>query len=114
MKNDSLHSKSNVDDKMHYEHLNEQLLDFKCNADSMLHYGDRSQIDCPKAEIPSWTRARKSRLLNFLHRWNNKFLAEALLATRGQRSLLNFGFTAERRPILVRDLDDPSTGYGAT
>ena len=68
MRNDTLHSQDSIGAKMRHAHLNEQLLYFKCNGDSMLHCGDRNQIDQPKAEILSWTRARKSKLLRLLRR----------------------------------------------
>ena len=63
MRNCILHSKDSIGAKMRHAHLNEQLLHFKCNGDSMLHCGDRNQINQPKAEILSWRRARKSKLL---------------------------------------------------
>ena len=80
----------------------------------MLQYGDRNQIDYPRAEILSWTRARKSGLLKLLNRWHKWYLVEQLLETKGQRSLTAFGFTACHAAGNGRDLDDPSTGDGVT
>ena len=95
-------------------HLTEQLLQYKYNADTMLQYGDRNQIDYPRAEILSWTRARKSGLLKLLNRWHKRYLVAQLLETTGQRSLTAFGFTAYHAAGNGRDLDDPSTGDRVT
>ena len=75
VRNDILHSKDSSDAKTRNEHLTEQLLHFKYNADTMLQHGDRNQIDYPRTEILSWTRARKSGLLNLL-----KKMAQAILS----------------------------------
>ena len=55
VRNDILHSKDSIGASMRNAHLTEQLLHFKYNADTMLQYGDRNQIDYPRAEIQSWT-----------------------------------------------------------
>ena len=114
VRNDILHSKDSIGASMRNAHLTEQLLHFKYNADTMLQYGDRNQIDYPRAEIQSWTRARKSGLLKLLKRWHKRYLVEQLLETKGQRSLTTFGFTACHEAGNGRDLDDPSTGDGVT
>ena len=75
VRNDILHSKDISGAKRHNAHLTEQLLHFKYNADTMLQHGDRNQIDYPRTEILSWTRARKSGLLNLL-----KKMAQAILS----------------------------------
>ena len=67
-----------------------------------------------RAEILSWTQARKSGLMRLLKRWHEQFLVETLLETRGQRSLAKSDFTAERTVGDQHDLDDPSTGDGVT
>ena len=67
MQNDILHYKDSIGTKIRNGHLTEQLLHFKYNADTMLQYGDRHQIDYPYAEILSWTRTRKGGLLMLLN-----------------------------------------------
>ena len=114
MQNDILHSKDSIGAKTQNERLNEQLLHFKYNADTMLQCGDRDQIDYPRAEILSWTRARKSGLLHWLKRWHKKYLAETMMENRDQRPLTTFGFTARHTARDQQDLDDPSTGDGVT
>ena len=42
MQNDILHSKDSIGAKTHNEHLTEQLLRFKYNANTMLQYRDRN------------------------------------------------------------------------
>ena len=53
MRNGIFHSKDSIGTRMRNEYLTEQLLHFKYNANTMLQYGDRNQIDYPRAEILS-------------------------------------------------------------
>ena len=114
MRNDILHSKDSIGAKTRNEHLTEQFLHFKYNADTMLQYDDRNQIDYLCAEILSWTRERTSGLLNLLKRWYTQYLVETMMQTRGERPLTAFGFTARHKVGDQQDLDDPSTGDGVT
>ena len=84
------------------------------NADTMLQCGGRYQIDYPRAEILSWTRARKSGLLHLLKWWHRQYLAETMMENRDQRPLTTFGFTARHTAGDQQDLNDPSTGDGFT
>ena len=113
-RNEILHSKDSIGAKIHHGHLSEQLLHFKCNADSMLCYGDRNLIDHLQAETLSWTRARKSGLLRLLKRWHKQYRVETLLATKDQKSLTKFGFSVERTAGGQQDLDNPSIGNVVT
>ena len=103
-----------IPDESHNELLTEQLLHFKHNADTMLQYGDRNQIDYPRAEILSWARARKSGLLNLLKRGHKQYLVKTMMQTRGQRPLTAFDFTARHTVGDQQNLDDPSTTDGIT
>ena len=114
VRNDILQSKDSIGASRPNAHLTEQLLHFKYNADMMLQYGDRNQIDYPRVEIQTWTRARKSGLLKWLKRLHKRYLVEQLLETKGQRSLTTFGFTTCHDAGNRRGLDDPSTGDGVT
>ena len=114
MRNTILQFKGSIGAKIHNDHLSGQLLHFKHNADSMLHYGDRNQIDYLRAEILSWTRTRKGSLLRLLKRLHKQYQVETLLATKGQKSLTKFGFNVERTAGGQQDLDDPSTCNGVT
>ena len=55
VRNEIPHSKDSIGAKTRHNHLNEQLLQFKYNADLKLQYDGRNQIDYPRAEILSWT-----------------------------------------------------------
>ena len=94
--------------------LNSSFTKYKYNADTMLQCGDKNQINYPRAEILSWTRARKSGLLHLLKRWHKQYLAETMMEIRGQRPLTSFCFTARHTAGDQHDLDDPSTGDGVT
>ena len=114
VRSDILHSKDSIGAKTRNEHLAEQLLHFKYNADTMLQCGDKNQIDYPRAKILSWTRARKNGLLHLLKIWHKQYLAETMIENRGQRPLTTFGFTARHTARDRHNLDDPSTGDGVT
>ena len=96
-RNDILHHKDSAGYRMADRHLTEELLDFKHNATEYLHYGDRSKIDHPRAEIMRWTKSAKESMLNMLRKWRRQHQVETTLNGKRQRALTKYGFTAERR-----------------
>ena len=63
VRNGILHSKDSIGASARNAHLTEQLLQYKYNADTMLQYGDRNQIDyvtscrdpVPDASAKEWS-----------------------------------------------------------
>ena len=79
------------------EHLTEKLINYKRNANTLLHYGDRNQISYSQEEIHAWTNKRKERLLSLLDQWHKRYTIECRTVSKNQEVPANFsGYSAAR------------------
>ena len=103
-RNEKVHDADGVFSKIKSIHLSEELMRFRNNSSTLLHYTDQNQIDYPDEVIHSWTRSKKEKLLTLLKRWHKRFLIEQITKPKGQKALTDFGgYTVAR--VVISDSD---------
>ena len=96
-RNDKVHDTDGILSKTKHIHLTEELMRFKQNATTLLHYTDHNMIDYPENIIHSWKRSRKEKMIALLTRWHKRFVIERRTKPKGQKSLTDFfGYTITR------------------
>ena len=92
-----MHDTDGILSKTKHIRLTEELMRFKQNATTLLHYTDHNMIDYPENIIHSWKRSRKEKMIALLTRWHKRFVIERRTKPKGQKSLTDFfGYTITR------------------
>lgn len=92
-RNDKVHDPKGVHSVVKNVRLTEELIRYRTNAATLLHFSDHKHVDYPNETLNSWTRSRKEKMLKLLTGWNKQFVIEQRTKPKGQKSLTDFSDT---------------------